>query len=82
MMKLDGLDQSKSLMNKSQIIKVLKDLRINQCRCIGKCECEFGGRDIYSSYYWGKQKGAAELQICIDLLSKMKETEIRKILKR
>lgn len=74
------------MISKSDIIKVLSKLREYQCRCKynknWECTCEFGGKDIHSLYYYGKQKGAAELDFCIDLLSKMKETEIRKILKR
>lgn len=70
-------------MNKSNIIKVLKKLRVEHCRCNSKkCLCKYGGKDIGNAYYWGFQKGAAELGFCIDLLNKMKETEIREILKR
>lgn len=71
-------------MNKPKIIKVLKKLRAEHCRCgyNEKCLCKYGGKDINSIYYWGKEKGAAEIGFCIDLLSKMKETEIREILKR
>jgi hypothetical protein len=69
-------------MYKDKIIGVLEKLRKQQCRCSGHCNCRLGGRDIDSLCYYGKEKGARELDLCLNILKKLTPKEISDIMNR
>lgn len=71
-----------SKFKKDSLLKVLINLRKEHCRCGKHCQCQLGGKDIDTGFYYGSQKGAAEIDVCIKIIHSLSENQIKKFIKR
>lgn len=70
---------------KNKILRTLRKLQQNNCRSdknLSFCRCILGGKDIDSGYFYGKEKGCAELKFCIQVIKTMSPEEFKVQMKK